>query len=275
MEKPNLVKIHRRLKTALADRGIKKAATADLSWVLRSVGIDVTWAESSAGLMIGQLESAISLQLAENCIKQRLQDLQVLGAIKEKFARVADAFYSEVTPYVNEAEVIDYGCGDGRLGLFLLQRGMVKKFIGYDVFEYSHRVTGVPFRTFDERQVPEKEATFDVGLAVNVLRSSEESDRILADLRRVVKPGGKILVVEVAPQDETYYSRELLFIKDYIAGRLLYGEDMPVSGRSHTADEWSDSFMESNLSVQTVTSIHFSNEPLMAQDHKLFVLERE
>jgi ubiquinone/menaquinone biosynthesis C-methylase UbiE len=106
------------------------------------------------------------------------------------------------------ARVLDVGCGTGvvtrDLGRRVGARGAV---VGVDpsrAFVREARRSarrdegGAPrsFRVADGLRLPFRAASFDAALAVTVLLHVPESDRVLAEMLRVTRPGGRVAVLD-------------------------------------------------------------------------------
>lgn len=104
--------------------------------------------------------------------------------------------------------VLDVGCGTGivtrELAACVGPRGHV---LGADpsrvfVREARRRARAdglarrCAFRVADGRRLPFRDGAFDAAVAVTVLLHVRESDRILAEMRRVTRPGGRVAVLD-------------------------------------------------------------------------------
>jgi SAM-dependent methyltransferase len=90
--------------------------------------------------------------------------------------------------------VLDLGCGDGRsVDLFRTAAPDVR-WVGVDI-EESPEVAGrtredADFRTFDGIHIPEDDAHFDLVYCHQVFEHVRHPEPLLAEVRRVLKPGG-------------------------------------------------------------------------------------
>lgn len=95
-------------------------------------------------------------------------------------------------------QVLDFGCGDGSATRRFLESGHFA--VGVDVSESAIRVAKrrVPGGTFhqidDDCSLPFPNETFDVCLCTEVLEHILNVKVILQEIRRVLKPGGQLLV---------------------------------------------------------------------------------
>ncbi len=103
-------------------------------------------------------------------------------------------------PLGSGARVLDFGCGAGHIVRELRKRnvaafgcdvfyegGDYSKYIGNELFE-----SGV-IRRMDGGAIPFESASFDVVVNNQVMEHVEHLDRVLAEIHRVLKPGGRVL----------------------------------------------------------------------------------
>ena len=109
------------------------------------------------------------------------------------------------TPFLDFAgvadgeQVLDAGCGTGSLTFALAQRAKVAGIRAVDFspvyVDFAKRRNTDPrieFRVGDICALPFADATFDRTLSLLVLHFVPETDRAVAELRRVTKPGGTV-----------------------------------------------------------------------------------
>jgi SAM-dependent methyltransferase len=96
--------------------------------------------------------------------------------------------------------ILDAGCGPGGNGAWLADRGTVT---GVDVamealeFVRARRPTTTPVRG-GLTDLPLRDGSFDAAIAITVLYTVRDDLSAIAELRRVLRPGGVVLVVEPA-----------------------------------------------------------------------------
>jgi ubiquinone/menaquinone biosynthesis C-methylase UbiE len=102
--------------------------------------------------------------------------------------------------------ILDIGCGPGFYTEELLaevgERGVI---VGVDnspqmLSVAAHRVEGhanVTFHEADATSLPVEDGSFDVALCVQVFEYVPDVDRALAEMHRVVRPGGRVVVWDV------------------------------------------------------------------------------
>jgi len=91
---------------------------------------------------------------------------------------------------------VDIGCGPGRLAGRLRDHGVTC--IGLDMsaglLREARTTTGGPFVRGDAQALPIAEARFDRVLAMNTLYHLPDWRRALLEMRRVVRPGGRVVI---------------------------------------------------------------------------------
>lgn len=97
--------------------------------------------------------------------------------------------------------LIEIGCGRGG-GLAYLQRRFAGTVVGIDVIgaavRYA-RARGLDARRASATALPFPDASFDVAVAVEILFRFGDADDCMAELRRVLKPGGMLAVADFRP----------------------------------------------------------------------------
>jgi SAM-dependent methyltransferase len=93
-------------------------------------------------------------------------------------------------------DCLDVGCGDGRTGLWLARRA--RSYVGVDVSESAvraARLRGMDARLVaDAALLPFPDRSFDVALCIEVLEHLFDPEGAAAEIRRVLRPGGTLVV---------------------------------------------------------------------------------
>jgi ubiquinone/menaquinone biosynthesis C-methylase UbiE len=117
-----------------------------------------------------------------------------------------DAIVAAAAAEAGEGAILDVPCGGGTV-LALLQRarfgGRVIETDRADAMlrraQAAHRRLGpayaVEFLQADARALPIETASIDVGISINGLHVIPEPDRFLAELARVIRPGGALWLI--------------------------------------------------------------------------------
>jgi len=94
------------------------------------------------------------------------------------------------------AEVLDVGCGNGFIAHHLsaiLGAGV----IGIDVTATTE--APIDFRQFDGERIPLADNSVDAVLLCYVLHHAQDVRRVLNEVRRVLRPGGQVIIYEDIP----------------------------------------------------------------------------
>lgn len=136
-----------------------------------------------------------------------------LADLYERFTRVRDASGSPVRRWLREqlatgARALDVGCGGGNNCTLLAEHyGDV---VGVDISARmleiaANKPTRVPVR-FECRDAleltPERDGLFDLVLSVNAVFHLGAAEHVLPRLRRLVAPGGRLVIIDVTIPDD-------------------------------------------------------------------------
>jgi arsenite methyltransferase len=144
-----------------------------------------------------------------------------VGKLRER-DRILDTI-----PWRGDETVLDAGCGRGLLLIGAARRLSTGRTVGVDLWHRGDqsgnspeaalenaKIEGVEerveVRDGDLRDLPFEDGTFDVvlsGLVLHNLHDREEREEALRELARVLKPGGRLTVVDIWNTDE--YARVL------------------------------------------------------------------
>jgi ubiquinone/menaquinone biosynthesis C-methylase UbiE len=110
----------------------------------------------------------------------------------------------EMLGSVNGKALLDVGCGDGNLALELARRGAIVMGLDADpaMIASARRrgdIQGTPpqFIEGDADRLPFEDATFDLVVAVTLLCFVRDAERAIAEMGRVLKPGGRLVIGEL------------------------------------------------------------------------------
>jgi ubiquinone/menaquinone biosynthesis C-methylase UbiE len=143
--------------------------------------------------------------------------------------------------------VLDVGCGKGRFARLFLEREPAAEIWGLDISEEMLRFVppGIRTRAGSMTELPFEDGFFDAAYATESLEHAVEIDRAVAEICRVVKPGGRIAVIDKnarkwgrleTPEWERWFTRGEL---ERLLGRhcrtvtsqfISYWEDVPPDG---------------------------------------------
>jgi ubiquinone/menaquinone biosynthesis C-methylase UbiE len=100
--------------------------------------------------------------------------------------------------------VLDVGCGDGELGLEMVRRGAIVTALDADpamiaAVRRRAELTPTPMQLIEGQveNLPFDEETFDFVVAVTVLCFVRDAKRAIAEMARVLKPNGRLVIGEL------------------------------------------------------------------------------
>ncbi|MCZ7526825.1 MAG: class I SAM-dependent methyltransferase [Acidimicrobiia bacterium] len=138
--------------------------------------------------------------------------------------------------------VLDAGCGTGRFALELARAGggVVGLDIDRSMLVVAARRLSVPFVVADVGDLPFGDGAFDAAVAITVLEFVPDPDRAFAELVRVTRPGGRVVVGALNPRSfwgmihrrrgEPWAGARFLSPSDLASLGARYGDDVAVSG---------------------------------------------
>lgn len=139
---------------------------------------------------------------------------------------------------VQGKRILDAGCGSGPLAAELVARGA--DVTGFDgspaMIDLARRRLGgtVPLTVHDLAEpLPFEDESYDVVVASLVLHYLEDWDGPLAELRRVLRPGGRLVASVNHPFAQVLNAPE----DDYFKTRL-YSEDVELNGQTTELTFW-------------------------------------
>jgi len=140
------------------------------------------------------------------------------------------------------ASLLDVGCGDGRLAALLRDERGLGLVEGVDVLVRDE--VAIPVRSFDGRQLPWPDRTWDYVMAVDVLHHADDQRVLFREMLRVARRA----VLLKDHLCENAFDRWLLLKMDGV-GNDRHGVAVPGKYLSRT--QWQELFDESGGTVQS------------------------
>ncbi len=154
-------------------------------------------------------------QLHVKTSRDHFMDVWTRGAILERLG-----------PLSADGVIVDLGCSTGYLLEDLLAVRPEARLVGVDMVESGLRTAhrNIPSALLlqaDVRRLPLEDASIDAAVSANLLEHVDDDQKALSELHRVMRPGGRaVLVVPTSPGSYDYYDRFLGHVRRYARGEL-------------------------------------------------------
>ena len=103
-------------------------------------------------------------------------------------------FFKRISP----KKILDIGCGSGYLGYLIKKLDCDVAINGFDVSEYAIKQADSYDKVYcldlDKHDIPEEDGFFDMVVCAEVIEHIYDVDHCLAEIKRLLKPGGKAIV---------------------------------------------------------------------------------
>lgn len=131
---------------------------------------------------------------------------------QKHFTKIAHELIADVE--LDGKEILEVGCGTGILSMLLMKRG-ANRVVGGDISksmieqgwekasEQGYEKDRIEFRELDSEKLPFGDNSFDIVMSSMMLELVPNQEQVVAEMVRVVKPGGMIALSTHGP--EHYY----------------------------------------------------------------------
>lgn len=280
----------------LALKGVIEHQTPRINWLKLSDEYENELLQRvSTDTVDGEIMCRVGEHLAK-IMKSEVEPLQVMleGNLLYKFYHDGvgmDEGYAQLTEYLDKLahkrpyiNILEVGAGTGGTTLPLLrvlggENGTSPRFSSYtftDIssgfFEKAQETlkTWTAFVTFKRLNVEEdpiaqgfQAGAYDVVVAANVLHATHSMDKTLANVRTLLKPGGKLVLGEI-----THMLQRIPMIVGCLPGWWMGEADGRKWGPTMTEGGWHDVLLRQGLSGVDLT-LHEYPDP---KDHALAVM---
>ncbi|MCW4019097.1 MAG: class I SAM-dependent methyltransferase [Candidatus Bathyarchaeota archaeon] len=286
------------IKDIVTDKKVNETISSMLFPVLTYLGIPSKKATEIITNCLQVASNYRTLAEYEGQAHDILAEEQVAARIPEKLLARADLMYSQIERYLLPGNVLDYGCGDGRVAE-LIAKHRKQELTLADVYEHKHvKETGLRFELFEQgASMPFDEAEFDNTLALTVYHHSSTPLDSVKDTCRVTKPNGRLLVIEsvygvdgkelpAAMQEkitrylsltpEQQMKANTFF--DHFYNRVIHysknsDTKVNVPFNFNTPENWEKLFTKCGLKQETI--IHLGlDQPTAPEYHTLYILRK-
>jgi ubiquinone/menaquinone biosynthesis C-methylase UbiE len=153
-----------------------------------------------------------------------------------------------------EAKVLDVACGTGEFERLLLDKNPTQKITGIDISENMLSVAQEKYKTYPNvkfhkasvHSLPFDNHCFDVVLSANAFHYFDEPQIALAEMTRVLKPNGKIVILD--------------WNKDYLVCKILDWVLRifdPAHQQCYTQKELHQLLVSADLEICRATKVRF------------------
>jgi ubiquinone/menaquinone biosynthesis C-methylase UbiE len=104
-----------------------------------------------------------------------------------------------------DERVLDAGCGNGGVARLLRERAREVVAVDVERFDTWLDEPGLSFHVADAEDLPFADGSFDLLHSKDSLHHMERPERALVEYRRVLKPGGRALIVEANRYNPLFY----------------------------------------------------------------------
>ncbi len=145
-----------------------------------------------------------------------------------------------------QERVLDVACGTGELEMRIARQFPRQEVFGLDLSEAMLKSArrklalypNMHFSQGDSRQLAFPDAHFDIVVTCSAFHYMREPQRVITEFARVVKPGGRILIVD--------WCRDFLFAKIY---NLLHKQFIPAHYQVHSWREMEQMMRTAGLHI--------------------------
>jgi len=178
--------------------------------------------------------------------------------------------------FPREGRILDVGCGTGQGVRQYADRLGLEPF-GIDVINGNQ--ASIEFQVYDGLTLPYEDAYFDAVTVVHVLHHAADPDRLVSEIARVAKPGGRLMIIEdmassrlqtqLTKACDLYFNKVRNFWKFATGRQKLDMVRVPMSYEVRSYPQWSELFTGNGLTTLLMKSI-----PHRLVEHGVFILEK-
>jgi SAM-dependent methyltransferase len=164
--------------------------------------------------------------------------------------------FSGLIPYdeLRDKDVLEIGCGTGVHARLIAEAGA--RLSAVDLTPTAVELTrkrlelaglDADVREADAEQLPYDDDSFDFVWSWGVIHHSESTDRVIQEIARVLRPGGRLALM-------VYHRNSLTFWLNYIAYRGVVRGGLLHEGPDELANRWSDGVIARHYTRRSLTA---------------------
>jgi ubiquinone/menaquinone biosynthesis C-methylase UbiE len=164
--------------------------------------------------------------------------------------------FSRLIPYDELAgkDVLEIGCGTGVHARLLAEAGarlsavdLTPTAIGLTQRRLELAGLSADVREADAEQLPYDDDSFDFVWSWGVIHHSENTDRVIEEIARVLRPGGRLALM-------VYHRNSMTFWLNYVAYRGVVRGGLLHEGPDELANRWSDGVIARHYTCRGFTA---------------------
>jgi len=184
-----------------------------------------------------------------------LADLPIYKKLTQQRSITFAQYLAPLVP--DGTHLLDFGCGNMYTARQLLIHRPNVKITGLDIIRDQNLSDDVlsdkrlSFQLNDQYGINSPADTFDGAIALATLHHTPDPEYFLSELKRVVKPGGFIILVEemaINLADKVYIS-----VEDWLLNKMKEGVPVPLNFRYHK--QYLQEFQKQGLSIEFQGSV--------------------
>lgn len=143
--------------------------------------------------------------------------------------------------------VLDVGCGSGQLAIALARRREVREVTGIDIADTQIHLArenterlglDINFLVADAAEMPFSDASFDVVVSTMSLHHWEQPESALREIRRVLAPGGSLLLLDIRRDAPTVFLGAMTMATRYLLPEPVRETSEPLASFQAAYKPW-------------------------------------